>query len=101
MEESSVCLPQGWEIRARAPATLIALGFRTYLCTMSWLVLFCSFESVRATCCAQAQGVWYYEVTLFTSGIMQVSFPQLCCVAASSKDPVPSPACSCLRCLSC
>lgn len=31
-----------------------------------------SFESVRATCSAQEEGVWYYEVTLFTSGIMQV-----------------------------
>ena len=31
-----------------------------------------SFASVRATCFAGDSGMWYYEVTLFTAGIMQV-----------------------------
>ncbi|EGD75725.1 hypothetical protein PTSG_07841 [Salpingoeca rosetta] len=33
-----------------------------------------SFESVRATCCATSGKCWYYEVTLFTAGIMQIGW---------------------------
>mmetsp|Transcript_4870 Transcript_4870/g.14657 ORF Transcript_4870/g.14657 Transcript_4870/m.14657 type:complete len:371 (-) Transcript_4870:16-1128(-) len=33
-----------------------------------------SFESVRATCSAQGGGLWYYEVTVFTGGIMQIGW---------------------------
>lgn len=32
-----------------------------------------TFESVRATCCASGEGLWYYEITVFTTGVMQVS----------------------------
>jgi hypothetical protein len=31
-----------------------------------------SFESVKATCCATPGSKWYYEITIFTSGVMQV-----------------------------
>jgi hypothetical protein len=44
-----------------------------------------SFESVRATCCAQASGVWYYEVTLFTSGIMQIGWATDRCTYKSEE----------------
>lgn len=32
-----------------------------------------SFESVRCTFCVDA-GVWYYEVTVITSGVMQIGW---------------------------
>ncbi|XP_067858023.1 RING finger and SPRY domain-containing protein 1-like isoform X1 [Heptranchias perlo] len=32
-----------------------------------------SFESVRCTCCVYS-GVWYYEVTVITSGVMQIGW---------------------------
>lgn len=32
-----------------------------------------SFESVRCTFCVDA-GVWYYEVTVVTSGVMQIGW---------------------------
>ena len=33
-----------------------------------------SFESVRATCSTKGAGVYYYECTVFTGGIMQIGW---------------------------
>lgn len=45
----------------------LALWFRQARCDAS------SFESVRCTFCVDA-GVWYYEVTVITSGVMQIGW---------------------------
>eukprot|EP00048_Salpingoeca_helianthica_P006827 m.103178 g.103178 ORF g.103178 m.103178 type:complete len:550 (-) comp14142_c1_seq1:82-1731(-) len=37
------------------------------------------FESVRATCAAEAGSRWYYEATLLTSGIMQIGWATADC----------------------
>lgn len=44
-----------------------------------------SFESVRATCCAQGGGQWYYEVTVFTGGIMQLGWATEECTYQSEE----------------
>jgi len=44
-----------------------------------------SFESVRATCCARGSGKWYFEVTLFTCGIMQIGWATDRCAYQSEQ----------------
>eukprot|EP00051_Salpingoeca_urceolata_P013378 m.167872 g.167872 ORF g.167872 m.167872 type:complete len:699 (-) comp17777_c4_seq2:1061-3157(-) len=44
-----------------------------------------SFESVRATCRAQDSGLWFYEVTVFTGGVMQVGWATERCAYKSEE----------------
>eukprot|EP00041_Stephanoeca_diplocostata_P021659 m.507657 g.507657 ORF g.507657 m.507657 type:complete len:651 (+) comp21881_c0_seq11:231-2183(+) len=44
-----------------------------------------TFESVRATCFATGSGVWYYEVMLFTAGIMQIGWANEQCAYQSEE----------------